>query len=93
MHICLFILIWVLQLWLADLTVPFSCRGDGLLVQMWTKTLVDNRWYLHNDYVGMPTGLDMHQCLYCVHCVIRGGTRVRSPSASLPAVRDIEDAA
>ena len=40
--VCLLLLAWVLRLWRADLTVPFSYSADTLLVQMWVKGLIDN---------------------------------------------------
>lgn len=58
--LCLLILIWVMELWRADLSVPFSYSGDALLSSMSIKGMIDNGWFLHNDFVGMPTGLDLH---------------------------------
>ena len=56
------ILTWVMQLWRADLTVPFGYlrEGDVFLYLVLTKGLLDNGWYLHNSYVGAPTGLDFY---------------------------------
>ena len=53
------ILIFVMQLWKADLKVPFTYIGDGLFTAEGIKGMADNGWYLHNDYVGAPTGQDM----------------------------------
>jgi len=58
--LCVLILVWVLQLWDADMAVPFAWGWDALFTGMMVKTLIDNPWYLHNSFVGMPTGLDMH---------------------------------
>jgi hypothetical protein len=54
------ILTAVMRLWEADLSVPFQNQGDGLLGQMWAKTLVDHAWYLHNPDLGAPGRLDFN---------------------------------
>jgi len=54
------VLAWVMKLWKADLSVPFTYSGDGLYYSTVVKGMIDNGWYLHNDYVGMPGGLDLH---------------------------------
>src|SRR5262245_34471051 len=56
------ILIWVMKLWRADLTIPFgyALEGDAFLYCLLTKGVLDNGWYLHNRFVGAPTGLDMY---------------------------------
>lgn len=53
-------LAWALQLWNADLRVPFRYGGDTLYHLMLNKTVADTGWYLHNPFVGAPTSLDMH---------------------------------
>jgi phosphoglycerol transferase len=53
------ILAWVMKLWHADLKVPFAYLGDALMAQLWVKGVVDNGWYLHNEFVGAPGALDM----------------------------------
>jgi hypothetical protein len=58
--LCISILICVLRLWEADLRVPFSYDGDGLFYGMIIKAIIDNGWYLHNPFLGMPMGLDMY---------------------------------
>lgn len=58
--ICILILIWVMELWKADLSVPFRYNGDALLSGMSIKGIVDNGWYLHNKFIGMPTGHDAY---------------------------------
>lgn len=57
---CLIFLILVMELWNANLRVPFSYSGDGKCIGMYVKGIIDNGWFLHNKYVGMPTGLDMN---------------------------------
>ena len=52
----LLILVCVMQLWRADLRVPFSYTGDALAMGAMVKGLVENHWYLYNPSVGMPTG-------------------------------------
>src|SRR5437762_2713468 len=63
--LCLLILVGVLRLWQADLGIPLlysddSPRRDFIVVQMWTKATLDNGWYLHNDALGAPFGMDAH---------------------------------
>jgi hypothetical protein len=51
---------WALRLWEADLFVPFGDIIDHLFTHLWIKSLIDHGWYLHNNSVGAPGGLDMH---------------------------------
>jgi len=55
--LCLLILIWAMKLWEADLATPFGYWHDGLMVQAYIKTGIDNPWYWQNDYQGMPATL------------------------------------
>jgi len=58
---CLAILVWVMQLWRADLPVPFGYRGsDSFFHFMQAKSLLDNGWYLENPFIGMPTGMEFY---------------------------------
>jgi hypothetical protein len=57
--ICLGLLIWRMHLWNADLATPFVYGGDGLMLQMWIKGIIDYGWYLDNPNVGAPWGMDM----------------------------------
>lgn len=54
------ILIWVMDLWRADLEIPFSYSGDALFGSMIIKGMMENGWYLHNNLVGAPFGLDTY---------------------------------
>lgn len=54
---CLIFLILVMELWHADLRVPFLYSGDGRLNGICVKGIIDNGWFLCNKCVGMPTGL------------------------------------
>jgi phosphoglycerol transferase len=59
--LCLLCLVWALKLWEADLRVPLiGYNADNRFTGMWIKSILDNGWYLHNDRVGAPYGLDMH---------------------------------
>jgi hypothetical protein len=58
--LCLGFLVIVLQLWKADLRVPFLYWEDALLVDSWVKGVLDNGWYLHNAYLGAPAAQDFH---------------------------------
>jgi phosphoglycerol transferase len=59
---CLVLLTGALRLWRADLRVPlhYHWGGDAVLYQALVKGVLDNGWFLHNDFLGMPTGLDLH---------------------------------
>ena len=54
------ILFFVLKLWNADLKAPFVYYYDGLFCLMLIKGMIDNGWFLHNTFIGMPSGLDIH---------------------------------
>lgn len=54
------LLVVVLQLWKADLRVPFLYSEDALLVESWVKGVLDNGWYLHNPYLAAPAAQDFH---------------------------------
>jgi len=54
------ITIGLLQLHHADLRVPLIYRGDALFYSMLIKGIIDNGWYLHNDFIGMPWPADLH---------------------------------
>ncbi len=56
----LVILAWAIKLWKADLFSPFGYGGDTLDNLMVLKTMIEKGWYLHNDALGVPVGLDMH---------------------------------
>ena len=55
--LCLVFLIWVMQLWSADLSVPFSYGGDAIFEGELIKGVIDNGGLNQNVYVGMPSGL------------------------------------
>lgn len=55
--LCLVSLFVVLELWRADLSIPFAYHTDGLQISMYIKSLVDTGWYFKNGLIGMPTGL------------------------------------
>jgi hypothetical protein len=50
----------VLRLWNGALGVPFAPGGDGYLVLMQVKALLDNAWILNNPDLGAPLGQDLH---------------------------------
>jgi phosphoglycerol transferase len=56
----LLILTWLLKLWRADLSVPLVCFNDPVFHQMMIKGILEHGWYLHNESVGVPFGLDLH---------------------------------
>ena len=51
---------WVMKLWRADLRVPFTYAGDAVVYSTFIKGIVDNGWYYHNLFVGLPSGLHMY---------------------------------
>lgn len=55
----------VLELWTADWTVPFHYSGDGTAVLMCLKGIQENGWYLHNEALGAPGGMDLHDYPMC----------------------------
>src|SRR5215813_14585545 len=58
--LCLVILGEVLNLRQADLATPYFYDGDSLFYAMITKAVVTNGWWLTNDSLGAPHGLEMH---------------------------------
>jgi phosphoglycerol transferase len=54
---CLIFLVWSMQLWSADLSVPFSYTGDAIFEGELIKGIIDNGWLYQNVFVGLPTGL------------------------------------
>lgn len=57
--VTMIIFIFVMQLWRADINVPFCYENDALYTGMNIKTIIDSGWYLTNNYVGVPSGLNM----------------------------------
>lgn len=52
---------WFLELWRADLRVPFGYRGDALLNGAIAKGLAETGWYLANPRLGAPLGQLMYE--------------------------------
>ncbi|MGH3079809.1 MAG: hypothetical protein ACRDNH_01555 [Gaiellaceae bacterium] len=50
----------VLELWNADLRVPFTYTGDGTLNLFFVKNVLENAWYFENSRVGAPSGLELY---------------------------------
>jgi hypothetical protein len=50
----------VLDLRHASWRIPFSYGGDALFSLMLFKGMIDNGWYLHNEFLGMPWPMDLH---------------------------------
>lgn len=57
--LCLVILTCVMKLWRADPRTPFEYGGDALFYEMVTKGIIDNGWYLRNNFIGMPGGAEV----------------------------------
>jgi phosphoglycerol transferase len=58
--LCVLLLTFVLQLWRADLRVPFQYYGDAVWNLALVKGLLEDGWYLHNDCLGAPGSMDLH---------------------------------
>jgi phosphoglycerol transferase len=50
---------WVLQLWRADLRIPLTSANDARFTALCVKGLLEHGWYLDNDRVGAPGGLNL----------------------------------
>lgn len=48
-----------MNLWKADLRVPFEYGGDALFHGMVIKGIIDNGWYLRNNFIGAPGGSEV----------------------------------
>jgi phosphoglycerol transferase len=48
-----------MKLWRADPRTPFEYGGDALFYEMITKGIIDNGWYLRNNFIGMPGGSEL----------------------------------
>ena len=52
--VCVLILCVFIQIWRADLRVPFYYGGDAFLFSMATKGAIENGWYWQNPSLGAP---------------------------------------
>jgi phosphoglycerol transferase len=51
----------VMQLWRANLRIPFAyANSDELTVAMGAKWLIENPWIIYNPHLGMPFGTSMY---------------------------------
>lgn len=50
----------LLQLWNADINIPFGYSGDYLSASAMIKTTIDQGWYIHNPMLGAPFELNMN---------------------------------
>jgi hypothetical protein len=50
----------LLELFRADLRVPFTYKGDAMFYSMLIKGISDHGWYLTNNSLGMPYGTELH---------------------------------
>ncbi len=57
--LCFGFLCLIMQLWSADLTIPFAYSGDAIFHGAVIKGAIDNGWYLSNPYTGMPFGSNL----------------------------------
>jgi phosphoglycerol transferase len=73
-----------LELWKADLRVPFQYGHDSFTNHLMIKTTVDCGWWMTNDYIGAPGRLEWHDyplnpTLHMV--IIKGLTLISSDPA------------
>jgi phosphoglycerol transferase len=55
--VCCALTSWLLQLWRADLGIPFAYGvRDELVIGVAIKSVLENSWIFHNQYLGMPFG-------------------------------------
>ena len=59
------LMIWALQLPGVDLTMPFHYHGDGLLCAACTKGMTEQGWFLRNDALGTPYGMELYDYPLC----------------------------
>jgi hypothetical protein len=59
--LCMLMLCFIIQLWLADLRVPFYYTGDSIFWAMCTKGTIENGWYWQNPFLGAPGILQMYE--------------------------------
>jgi phosphoglycerol transferase len=53
------VLAYIMQLWRADIQIPFQYDRDSIMTGEWIKSIIDNGWFLDNKYIGMPTGKNL----------------------------------
>lgn len=58
--LCLWILERLLKLRRGDLAIPFLYEGDGMFYSMVIKAIITNGWYLNNNMLGAPHGMELH---------------------------------
>jgi phosphoglycerol transferase len=49
----------VLELWRANLSLPFIHKGDAAFACACVKSIIDNGWYLKNRRLGAPHGMNL----------------------------------
>ena len=54
------VLVIVLELWKANLRIPFEEHDDALWVNSWIKCVQETGWFLHNPLLGAPGGSDLY---------------------------------
>jgi phosphoglycerol transferase len=57
---CFVILTWWLNSLHVDLKVNFVDGGDLFFYQLMAKSTINNGWFLHNDSLGVPFGMDVY---------------------------------
>jgi phosphoglycerol transferase len=50
----------VLNLWQADLSVPFSYGMDEYFAGATVKAMTESGWYMHSDFAGAPSSFDLY---------------------------------
>ncbi|HMF41663.1 MAG TPA: hypothetical protein VKQ32_13385, partial [Polyangia bacterium] len=57
----------LLQIWQADLRVPFMYSGDATSFALPVKSVIDHGWHLENPSLGAPAGLQLYDFPYALH--------------------------
>jgi phosphoglycerol transferase len=57
---CVLLQTWTLELWRADLAIPFHLEGDGWFYGMLTKAVSEEPWIWHNSRLGMPGEMELY---------------------------------
>jgi len=64
--LCAVLVYWFLELWRADLRIPFTYDGDAFYFLSLVKGLTQGDWIWGNSRLGMPLGADWHDFPVCM---------------------------
>lgn len=84
--LCIFLLFFIMKLWNAEpQNLFFYPGGDGWFHGMLVKGMIDNNWFLHNRFIGMPIGLKLYDfpVLENLHMIILKAVSIYTNSYAL----------